>query len=288
MKYPELNRGDRGEDVEQLQTLLNKAGAMLVTDGDFGPATERGVRYAQDLAGVANTGTVDDELWTWAGEQPDPFPDLATDGVAFIAREETGGLAYYDQVARAPHYPGHSSGITIGVGYDLRFHTEEDFRELWNDHLPAEHIDELAKDIDKAGTKKRAAELQALGIEVSFGAAWPVFIEAILPRHYEKTLAIYPSLENLPLLCRAVLVSLVYNRGTSFDGPTRREMREIRDILVRADDNALHKRKRIMILSDVEEQILSMKRLWSPSSGLIKRRQSEANLWRDSLAHWCG
>ena len=35
MSFPELNRGDRGEDVKRLQSLLNKVGAMLVTDGAF-------------------------------------------------------------------------------------------------------------------------------------------------------------------------------------------------------------------------------------------------------------
>ena len=63
-------------------------------------------------------------------------------------------------------------------------------------------------------------------------------------------------------------------------------MRAIRDILAEADDLGLHKRKRKMILADVEEQIVSMKRLWPVTSGLIKRRQAEANLWRKGLEEW--
>ncbi len=67
-------------------------------------------------------------------------------------------------------------------------------------------------------------------------------------------------------------------------GPRRKEMREIRDILVKANNPELHKRK--MILADVEDQIVSMKRLWGSGSGLCKRRQAEANLWRTGLEEW--
>ncbi len=116
MSYPVLRRGDKGEEVKVLQTWLNRVGAMLIADGDFGGLTERGVRYTQDIAGRPDTGIADEPLWSWLTLQPDPFPPLAVNGVAFIAREETGGLAYYQAVTRWPHFPGLSSGITIGVG----------------------------------------------------------------------------------------------------------------------------------------------------------------------------
>jgi peptidoglycan hydrolase-like protein with peptidoglycan-binding domain len=286
MSYPELSRGDTGQEVELLQTYLNREGAMLVADGDFGRATERGVRYVQDIVGHPNTGTADDALWAWVASRPEPYPPLQTNGVAFIAAEETGGLAYYHAVTRWPHYPGVASGVTIGVGYDLRFNTEENLRELWGDHLSQGVLDELSNDIGKRGTKKRIDELKRIGIEIPFKAAWPVFTEKTLPRFFYSTESIYPSLTRLPELCRSVLVSIVFNRGTSFSGSTRREMRVIRDILAEADDIGLHKRKRKMILADVEEQIVSMKRLWNISSGLIKRRQAEANLWRKGLEEW--
>ncbi|WP_349432246.1 peptidoglycan-binding protein [Methylomarinum sp. Ch1-1] len=286
MNYPELNRGDKGDAVRELQTHLNKVGAMLVVDGDFGSGTERGVRYAQDIIGRLSTGTVDDELWQWLESQPDPCPELATNGVAFIAKEETGGLAYYHAVTRWPHFPGLASGITIGVGYDLRFNSEDDFRMLWGDRLPDNMLDELAKDIGKPGSKKRVKELKKMDFEIPFKFAWPVFVEGTLPRFYQETQMIYPSLDGLPALCRSALVSIVFNRGNSLKGPRRREMREIRNILAQADNPALHKLKRKMILTDVEDQILSMQRLWGPSSGLHKRRQAEANLWRNGLDPW--
>lgn len=286
MSHQELDRGDKGESVVQVQGLLNKVGAMLTPDGDFGRGTESGVRYAQDMAGQPVTGSVDETLWGWLEQQPEPFPPLATNGVALIAREETGGLSFYEKITRLPHFPGAASGVTIGVGYDLRFNTEDNFRELWSPHLPAASIEELAKDIGKPGTKTRVQRLKQMGIEVPFKAAWPVFAQKTLPRFFDLTQDIYPSLTQLPDLCRSVLVSLVFNRGNSLNGASRKEMRTIRDILAAADDLALHKAKRKMILSDVEDEIVSMQRLWDPASGLIKRRQAEANLWRAGLDAW--
>lgn len=284
MAFPTLQRGNKGQQVIQLQAELNKVGAMLKPDGDFGRGTEKGVLYAQDIANQPVTGIANGALWEWLSTQLEPYDKLNTNGIAFIAKEETGGLSYYELVTRWPHYPGHSSGITIGVGYDLRFNTEENFKELWGDLIPASHIDELSKDIGKKGSTTRAKELKKMGIEVPFKSAWPVFIQLTLPRFYSSTESIYSSISRLPDYCRSVLVSLVFNRGTSLSGSTRKEMKEIQKILIRADDPNLTKSQKTEILSEVEDEILSMKRLWAPSSGLIKRRQSEANLWRNGLA----
>lgn len=286
MAFSTLHRGDGGDEVTQLQSALNKVGAMLVPDGDFGRGTERGVLYAQDMAGQPTTGVAETTLWEWLERQPIPYEKLNTDGVAFIAKEETGGLQYYEMVTRWPNYPGAESGITIGVGYDLRFNTETDFREFWGKYLPASYLEELSKDIGVRGSKKRAEELKSMGIDVPFKSAWPVFNGLTLPRFYSETKSIYSSIDSLPDLCRSVLVSIVYNRGPSLNGSTRKEMKEIQQILNRADNSSLGKLGKIAILEEVEDQILSMKRLWNPGSGLIKRRQSEANLWRKGLTAW--
>jgi peptidoglycan hydrolase-like protein with peptidoglycan-binding domain len=95
MTRPTLRRGasDRTA-VEALQSLLNKVGALLDIDGDFGAGTERAVREAQELAGLAVTGIADASQWAWLEMRPDPSPDLPTEAVTFIVREEVGGRAY--------------------------------------------------------------------------------------------------------------------------------------------------------------------------------------------------
>lgn len=286
MGFPELKRGDIGDDVIALQTELNKVGAMLNPDGDFGSGTERGVCYAQDIAGHAQNGIADQKLWEWLELQPEPFAPLNANGVAFIAKEETGGLAYYDLWTRWPQYPGEASGITIGVGYDLQFYSESEFKTQWGNHIPAEYLDELSKDLGVKGTKSRANELKRMGIQVPFKAAWRVFLEVSLPKYYADTQTVYSSIDSLPALCRAVLVSLVFNRGKALNGSRRTEMKAIQQILIQGDDPTLTQPERIEILTQVEDQILSMKRLWQPTSGLIQRRQAEANLWRKGLGSW--
>lgn len=281
-----LERGDSGEPVRLLQGRMNRAGAMLAIDGDFGPATEKGVRYCQECAGQQPTGRADQGLWGWLKALPEPFPKLDTNGIAFVAREESGGLVYYQEVTRWPHFPGYASGITIGLGFDLRHASAEEFRASWEQHLSEKALDLLLEDVGKAGSKKRAKALRDAGIEIPFSSAWTVFIDRTLPDYYQRTLKIYPSLEALSPVCRVVLVSLVFNRGTSLSGDRRREMKEIQRLLEEAARLMPDRKQARGLLAAVEDQILSMKRLWEPDSGLVKRRQAEANLWREGLAAW--
>jgi hypothetical protein len=113
-----------------------------------------------------------------------------------------------------------------------------------------------------------------------------VFVETTLPRFYDETIAIYASLDRLPGLCRSVLVSIVFNRGNDLGRDRRKEMRAIQTILTRADEAGPNKAQIKLVLAEVEDQIVSMKRLWDPSSGLFKRRQAEANSWRKGLEQW--
>ncbi len=67
--YPTITMkiGDRGEQVRQLQVLLNRdypAYSNLVEDGDYGPKTEAVIREFQRRAGLSVTGVADS--WTLA------------------------------------------------------------------------------------------------------------------------------------------------------------------------------------------------------------------------------
>jgi hypothetical protein len=284
MAHKVLQRGARGAEVEKLQTLLNRVGAMLLVDRDFGGGTERAVKFAQQCAGQTESGIADAALWTWLEAQPEPFPALPANGVAFIAVEETGGLQYYNSHTCYPHFPGEKSGITIGVGYDLRMNTLADFRRTWRQLLPRKALQALEQDIGKPGSKRRVEELKAMGVIVPFQAAWPVFTGDSMPRYYALTRTAYPSLDQLPGPCRTALVSLVFNRGQALSGKNREEMAEIRRLLDAAEQSGQSKARRRELLAGVEDQLVGMKRLWPATSGLVKRRQSEANLWRQGLS----
>jgi peptidoglycan hydrolase-like protein with peptidoglycan-binding domain len=62
-----MKLGDRGDQVRQLQSLLNRdypAYSHLAEDGDFGPKTEAVIREFQSRAGLPVTGVADS--WTLA------------------------------------------------------------------------------------------------------------------------------------------------------------------------------------------------------------------------------
>lgn len=51
-----LALGSKGRDVVELQTLLNRHGASLTIDGDFGPATEAALKQIQRQNGLSADG----------------------------------------------------------------------------------------------------------------------------------------------------------------------------------------------------------------------------------------
>jgi len=63
--FPELQRGDRGNDVRTLQRLLNaRGGAKLTVDGVFGASTQSAVKKYQKSKKLSQTGIVDTNTWT--------------------------------------------------------------------------------------------------------------------------------------------------------------------------------------------------------------------------------
>lgn len=246
------------------QALLNEAGAMLLVDGDFGPASERALRYIMgDLQAAGETALIQQLL-----AMPDPCPYLPTEAVTLIAREEVGDRHGYEIQASHPTWPSGESGITIGIGFDLRFETT--FDDDWAMVLPPATLAALKPWIGKQGNPQAVIELAH--VVIPFRAAWTVFTRYSLLNYINKTAIAFPGYHALPDLCRGALVSLVYNRGASMDGDRRKEMREIRNLVAAG------------ALAEVPWQFEAMKRLWPATSGLDDRRQREADLWRAGLA----
>ena len=272
MSHPILARGtaDRLAAL-RLQALLNRVGAAIVEDGDFGPGTERAVKYAQNLAGQTETGTADAALWQWLEAQPEPSPDVPAHCIAFTVRHEVSSRELFEQRFRRPVWPKGQSGVTVGIGYDLRFHPAEAFRGLIADA----HVDLLKRVEGRQGSDALAAEVG--DADIPWAVAWRVFCDRSLPEFVERTRAAFPNFDRLPGECRGALVSLVYNRGASMrNHDSRREMREIRDLMSDGGAEAL---------SAIPERIRSMKRLWPAFAGLRKRRDDEAEMFENGLAH---
>ena len=267
---PTLSRPANGPVVERLQRLLNRIGSLLRVDGDFGRGTERAVQAAQKQAGQPASGIADDALWVWLEAQPKPSPDLPVEAVTFIVTEEIGGRAFYDKHAAFPHFPGEKSGVTIGIGYDLRFHDAAQFQRDWGGELTGEAIARLEPHLGKKGSKAAVDGLKS--IQIPFSSAWRVFLQDSLPLYTDKTRKAFPGFDGLPPLARGMLVSLVYNRGAGMEGDSRREMRAIRDHIAAGR------------FDRVAAELESMARLWPGNNGLINRRKKEAALWRKAFA----
>ena len=171
-------------------------------------------------------------------------------------------------------WPGGSSGITLGFGYDLGHHGLDEFREDWGPHLSRETIGRLAAAIGVTGKAARALAPSFADIRIGRKAAGAVFIASSLPKYAALTEAALPGVELLPPDAQGALVSLIYNRGGGMeDKPTdklerRREMRAIRDAVAAGD------------LREIARQLRLMKRLWRGKGldGLLRRREDEAAL----------
>ena len=135
--HPELCRDDRGEAVARLQALLNKTGAMLVPDGGFGPGTARVVLEVRTEAGLSPGSHADEALWSWSAAVPEISLDIPAEAVSFIVRHEISSRARYEDNLQALADPGAESGVTIGIGYDLRFSDAARFQRDWGDELSA-------------------------------------------------------------------------------------------------------------------------------------------------------
>jgi peptidoglycan hydrolase-like protein with peptidoglycan-binding domain len=61
--YPVLRRGSKGTDVTELQAMLNRNGASLKVDGDYGPSTEAAVKKYQSEKKIVADGVVGKYTW---------------------------------------------------------------------------------------------------------------------------------------------------------------------------------------------------------------------------------
>ena len=269
-----LTRGNKGENVKELQRGLNRLGSMLLIDGDFGPSTELAVTDARSTLKLASNAGADDELIQRLSTLPEPSLELTSAGVTYIAREEVSGPSEYRRRYSHPIWPTPKSGITIGIGYDLKFVNSDKIHADWSEALSAAAIDRLAEVAGTAGSDERLSRVK--DIEVPLLGAVQTFLKRMLPQHIGTTRGAYATLDSLPPNRRTALISLVFNRGGSLDpsDDRRLEMRVIRTLL---DSGKLDL---------VAEQFELMTRHWNPvtEQGIIDRRRREARLWRDGFA----
>lgn len=241
--------------IERLKGIQNKL--KVEPDGELGPVTLTALEKALS---VTSPGPVVAK----SGKQL----RLSKKGVALIIGHEIGSKAYYNKFLKSPAWPGGDSGVTIGVGYDLGYKTADQFNQDWGQYLPAQSLKELSQACGKKGRRAKAVIDDFKQVTVSLNMASAVFTNTSLPRYSAMALKAFPGIEDLEADAQAALLSLVYNRGTKMAGDSRREMKEIQQLVPSRN------------YQGIAAAITSMKRLWQGKGldGLLKRRDEEAEL----------
>ena len=196
-------------------------------------------------------------------------PAISDKAFDLILKYEVSSKAYYDRHLSKPTWPGLTSGVTIGIGYDLGYNTSAQFTRDWARHLvPSATFKRLAATLSVKGVRASALIKNLSDIRIPWESALHVFRTSTLPRFLDLTIRTYPGSEKLHPDILGALVSVVFNRGASLTGSRRKEMSMLREA-VRVGD-----------LSQIEMLIRQMKRLWVGTKfrGLVQRRNAEADL----------
>lgn len=203
---------------------------------------------------------------------PETLPDhslvVSRRGLDQLVAFEISSEAYYRRRLSRPIWPGGESGVTIGIGYDLGYSPRTEIGKDWKGKISDEELEDL---MGVAGIRREPARAALASVEhvtIPLQSAKDVFYTSTLPKYARLTRKAYPGVEELPADAQAMLLSLVYNRGTRMSGSSRREMKEIQPLVEGKD------------LDGIAEQITSMKRLWDEAKlrGLHLRRDKEAQI----------
>lgn len=189
-------------------------------------------------------------------------------GMEQLVRHEVVSKTYYNKFLKHPIWPGGSSGVTIGIGYDLGYNRASQIQRDWFGKVSDADLEKLKKVSGLKADKAKKQLVRLKSINVSFENATRVFSESTLPRYAAATRKVYPGIEKLHADAQTALLSLVYNRGASVSGSRRKEMAAIKPLVLQQD------------YAGIAQQIQSMKRLWQGKGldGLLTRRDDEAAL----------
>lgn len=198
---------------------------------------------------------------------------ISTESKTLIVEFETGGQAYYRKALAKPSWPGGASGVTVGIGYDVGYNTRAQVLADWQ-ALPESHRNALAS---SAGIKGVAAKPRASALKwivVPWETAETVFVANTMPRFGKMTSTAFSGITGKHGHVQGALLSIVFNRGASMSGDSRREMRSIRSSVATGNIRA------------IPGQIRAMKRLWYGKGldGLLRRRDAEARLVERSFS----
>lgn len=183
--------------------------------------------------------------------------------------EVGGGKSYYEKYLSKFTWPGGASGPTIAIGVDCGYYSESELSEIFS-FLPKDQLNQVQGASGKTGEKGKdyTVTLRAASIIVGWDKALEIFEKLTWPKFTKLAEKTFPGLSELHPDAYGAIVSLVFNRGTSLKGDSRKEMANIKDLIPKKD------------YKKIASEFRGMKRLWVGKGldGLIERRESEAKL----------
>jgi len=202
---------------------------------------------------------------------------ISTRAADVIIVAEVSGQAAY--TAKYQHFtrPGGNSGPTAGIGYDCGYVTPDEIRADWGGITSGANVAGLLAACGKRGAVAQSfVNASRTLITIPWGEAIAEFEQREVPKWEARCRHALPNFDMLAADSAGAILSLTYNRGTSYDleGDRYREMRAIKaHMIAKAFDQ-------------IPAEILSMRRLWAGNPqmrGLVERRATEAALFRDGL-----
>jgi len=193
---------------------------------------------------------------------------------------EVSSESVYQSKYRGAIWPRGKSGVTVGIGYDLGYVSEERIDEDWNRYIDSDQLELLKSAAGLRGDSARDVLNSLSKVDIPFSIAFDQFRYEALPRYTALTESVLPNTSGLSDDSLGALVSLTYNRGPSYSVSESRDKsgryREMR---------AIRSHMEFGRLSSIANEIKSMVRLWDVNEfpGLHKRRQLEASLFEAGL-----
>jgi len=163
---------------------------QIKADGILGPVTLTGIETL--LEECLSTDKVE------ANSRIDHHLTVSRKGLEQIIAFEISSVSYYRKHLKHPIWPGGGSGITIGIGYDLGYHSRSRIKKDWGGKIPDADLETLLTVSGKKGESAREALPDVRHIEIPIQTAKEVFYTCTLPTFAALTRKAFPGVEKLP------------------------------------------------------------------------------------------
>lgn len=141
--------------------------------------------------------------------------------------EEISSPDFYNSKLMSPIWPGGSSGITGGIGYDFGHNTGAQIAIDWKYKIPDHSIQVLKRISGLRGeAAKKALTAQVKSVKIPLDPAMEVFKQRTLPRYVALTVRAFPGVVDLLPDAAGVILDIVYNRGPRLKDSGSKEIKE--------------------------------------------------------------